>query len=35
MMTTVAPLVVVIVIEAGPVHAYLQATRNDEAVRVL
>jgi ABC-2 type transport system permease protein len=35
MMTTVALLAVVIVLEAGPVYAYLQATRNEEAVRIL
>jgi ABC-2 type transport system permease protein len=35
MMTTVALLAVVIVLEAGPVYSYLQATRNDQTVRVL
>jgi ABC-2 type transport system permease protein len=35
MMTTVALLAVVIVLEASPVYAYLQATRNEEAVRIL
>ena len=35
MMTTVALLAVVIVLEASPVYAYLQATRNDEPLRVL
>lgn len=34
MMTTVALLAVVIVLEASPVYAYLQATRNDEVVRI-
>jgi ABC-2 type transport system permease protein len=35
MMTTVALLAVVIVLEASPVYAYLQATRNEETLRVL
>jgi ABC-2 type transport system permease protein len=35
MMTTVALLAVVIVLEAAPVYAYLQAARNDQALRVL
>jgi len=35
MMTTVALLAVVIVLEASPVYAYLQATRNDEVLHIL
>ena len=35
MMTTVALLAVVIVLEAGPVYAYLQATRNDQPLPLL
>ncbi len=34
MMTTVVLLAIVIVLEAAPVYTYLQAMRNDEAVRV-
>jgi ABC-2 type transport system permease protein len=34
MMTTVVLLAVVIVLEAAPVYAYLQAVRNDETLRV-
>jgi ABC-2 type transport system permease protein len=35
MMTTVALLAVVIVLEAGPVYAYLQATRSEQPLRLL